>query len=166
MVQQKQTLNWKLTRHKSSFPVDTFCILTTISKLSAGALTFSLEHVPMLNNVGTKALPMSKPVRVRVSTQRPEKAQCAAQVLLDLFCGLSWGNCCRCTELSWLAVQEDFPKRDFTGKGCKILSDNIPVTISQPSIAGQVCCSGLKLGGERDRLVSWAWKKIYKSNVL
>lgn len=119
MVQQKQTLNWKLTRHKSSFPVDTFRILTTISKLSAGALTFSLEHVPMLNNVGTKALPMSKPVRVRVSTQRPEKAQCAAQVLLDLFCGCHEGiaaDALNCPD--WL-FRKIFPKETLQEKVVK-----------------------------------------------
>lgn len=72
-------------RHKSSFPVDTFSVLTAILELSTGPSAFSLEHITMLNNVSAKALPMSKPVRVRLSTQRPEQAQRAAQVLLDLF---------------------------------------------------------------------------------
>lgn len=95
--------------------MDTFCILTTISELSAGALTFSLEHIPMLNNVGAKALPMLKPVRVRLSTQRPEKAQRAAQVLLDLFCGCHEGiatDALKCPD--WL-----FPKELLQEKAVK-----------------------------------------------
>lgn len=106
-------------RHKSPFPVDTFCILMTISELSAGALTFSLEHMSMLNNVGVKALPISKPVRVGVSTQRPEEAPLAARVLLDLFCGCRKGiatDALKCPD--WL-FRKIFPKETLQKKAVK-----------------------------------------------
>lgn len=106
-------------RHKSSFPVDTFSILTAILELSTGASAFSLEHIPMLNNVGAKALPMSKPVRVRLSAQRPEQAQRAAQVLLDLFCGCHEGiatDALKCPD--WL-FRKIFPKETLQERAVK-----------------------------------------------
>lgn len=126
-------------RHKSSFPEDTFYILTTISELSAGTLTFSLDQIPMLNDVGAKALPMSKPVRARLPTQRPEKAKRAAQVLLDSFCdeGIAT-DALKCPD--WL-FRKIFPKEILQEKAIK--SFRITFQWQFPSPAEQAKCAAL-----------------------
>lgn len=73
----------------------------------------------MLNNVGAKALSMSKAVKVGVSTQRPAKAQHSAQVLLDLFYGCHEGiatDALKCPD--WL-FRNTFPKETLQEKAVK-----------------------------------------------
>lgn len=133
-------------RHKSSFPVDTFCSLTAISELGAGALTLSLVHVAMLSNVTAEVLPMQRPGVVSCFYPESWEGPACCSGFIRFVLWLSWGNCYRFTEMSWLAIQKDFPRRDLTGKGCKILSESIPVTISQADRGpGQVCCSQMLL---------------------
>ena len=56
---------------------------------------------------------------------------------------LSGGICTKILTVCWGGFSVG-PKRDFTGKDHKILSENIPATISQSTGAGQVYSSDMK----------------------
>lgn len=73
------------------------------------------------------------------SSQRPDKAQCGAQTLLDLFCGCQGEfRLKKKNTLNVLTVCcggfSVGPNRDFTGR----VLEKIPATISQSNGAGQV----------------------------
>lgn len=115
------------------------------------------------------------------SSQRQEKAQRGAQILLDLFCGCQGGISSRNTERNNLTVcWGEFsvvPKRDFTGKDHKILSQNIPATISPPVLEPakfiilmsnvrheQIHPENILTHSWREK--SWTWRSSLELNAL